>query len=286
LKLTRKQKEMIELQKNEVEEQKNIVEQQKAIVDEKNSDITASIRYASRIQHALLTTEDYIGKHVNEHFILFKPRDIVSGDFYWAFQMEGAFYLACCDCTGHGVPGAFMSLLNISMLNESIIERKITRPDLVLNDIRTNVIKALNPDGKSETKDGMDCSLVAIDFQSNTLNAACANNTVWIIRGTECIELNADKMPVGIQDSIHKPFTLHTFEIKKGDCIYLFTDGYADQFGGAKGKKFKYKQLQERLLAISHQPMAKQKQELEIAFENWKGNLEQVDDVLIIGLRI
>jgi tetratricopeptide (TPR) repeat protein len=297
---------IITLQKEEVEKQKELIELQKSIVDEKNSNITASIRYASRIQHALLTTEDYIGKHLPEYFILFKPRDIVSGDFYWAFQAppppeggisepmnppsEGSeaslFYLACCDCTGHGVPGAFMSLLNISMLNETVIERKITRPDLVLNEIRNNVIKALNPDGKSETKDGMDCSLLAFDLKNKKMQVACANNPVWIIRGSECIESTVDKMPVGIQDVEHKPFTLQNFELQKGDCVYTFTDGYADQFGGPKGKKLKYKTFQEKLSIISRQPMEKQKQELETMFEQWKGNLEQVDDVLVIGIRI
>ncbi|HTB05352.1 MAG TPA: tetratricopeptide repeat protein [Bacteroidia bacterium] len=266
--------------------QKKEVEHQKAIAEEKNKDITASIRYASRIQRALLTTDEYIGQHLQEYFILFKPRDIVSGDFYWAFVTDKRFYIACCDCTGHGVPGAFMSLLNISMLNESVVERKITRPDLILNAIRTSVINALNPDGKSETKDGMDCSLAAIDFQNNMLHAACANNPVWIIRDGQCTELKPDKMPVGIQDMEQKPFTLKSFELKKGDCIYLFTDGYADQFGGPKGKKFKYVQLQELLVSNAYKPMKDQKSILDAQFESWKYSLEQVDDVLMIGIRV
>ncbi len=295
LRITRSQKALIEKQKLVVEEQKLLVEQQKAIVDEKNKDITDSIHYASRIQRALLTSDAYISKYLKEHFILFKPRDIVSGDFYWAYQAppeagEGwgeAFYFACCDCTGHGVPGAFMSLLNISMLNESVLERKIIRPDMILNDVRANIIKALNPDGSDTGKDGMDCSLGMFDFKNNVLKVSCANNPVWIIKqDNSFVEVQPDKMPVGIQYGEQKPFKINTVQLNKGDCVYLFTDGYADQFGGPKGKKFKYKQLQELIVANAHKPMDEQKNILDVAIESWKGNLEQVDDILIIGIRV
>jgi len=275
-----------------IREQKTVIEKQKMLVEEKNKDLTDSIHYASRIQKALLTTHDYLGKHLNEYFIFFKPRDIVSGDFYWAFAGNNDnFFLACCDCTGHGVPGAFMSLLNISMLNESVIEHKITRPDLVLNDVRHNLIKALNPEGSdTESKDGMDCVLCSFDMKKGTLNLACANNPVWIIPSAAgvngVVEITPDKMPVGVQYGEQKPFTLKTAPIEKGDCIYLFTDGYADQFGGAKGKKFKYKQLQELIVANANKPMAEQRRILSETFEEWKGDLEQVDDVLIIGIRV
>jgi serine phosphatase RsbU (regulator of sigma subunit) len=283
------QKLVVEEQKAKVEEQNSLIEHQKAIVEEKNKDITDSIRYASRIQRALLTTDEYIDKHVKEHFVLFKPRDIVSGDFYWAFSGYGVFYVACCDCTGHGVPGAFMSLLNISMLNESVIERKILRPERVLNDLRDNIIKALNP-GKidSESKDGMDCSLCTFDFKNNTMQAACANNPVWIVRnGTLLVEeIVPDKMPVGLQHGDQKSFTLHNVKLHKGDTVYMFTDGYADQFGGPKGKKFKYKQLQQLLIDNCHLSMQEQKSILDKALEDWKGNLEQVDDILIMGIRV
>jgi serine phosphatase RsbU (regulator of sigma subunit) len=256
-----------------ITEQKIEVEKQKLIVDEKNKDITDSIKYASRIQRALLTSHEYINKHVKDQFILFKPRDIVSGDFYWAFRQPGAdiFYMACCDCTGHGVPGAFMSLLNISMLNESIIERKITEPDRVLNEIRDNIIKALNP-GKtdSESKDGMDCALCAFDFKNMTMQVACANNPVWIIKKTgEFTEINPDKMPVGIQYGDQRPFTLHTVKLDEGDIVYMFTDGYADQFGGPKGKKFKYKQLQDIVMENAQKSMREQKKILENTFSRF-----------------
>ncbi|HTA82303.1 MAG TPA: tetratricopeptide repeat protein [Bacteroidia bacterium] len=275
-----------------ITEQKHEVERQKLIVDEKNKDITDSIKYASRIQRALLTTQEYIGKQVKEHFIFFKPRDIVSGDFYWAFKADASnndlFYLACCDCTGHGVPGAFMSLLNISMLNESVIERKITMPDKVLNDIRDNIIKSLNPEkADTESKDGMDCVLSAFDLKNKRLHMACANNPVWIMRKAgEFVEINPDKMPVGIQYGDQKPFTLHTINLEEGDIIYMFTDGYADQFGGPKGKKFKYKQLQEIIIANAQKPMSEQKDILERTFVEWMGGLEQIDDMLVIGIKV
>jgi serine phosphatase RsbU (regulator of sigma subunit) len=321
LRITRKQKALIENQKQVVEQQKILVEQQKAIVDEKNKDITDSIHYASRIQRALLTTDEYISKRLSDYFILFKPRDIVSGDFYWAFEAaslnpseggtgkgdgiplsgghRGAFYIAACDCTGHGVPGAFMSLLNISILNEVVVEKKIYEPAKILGEVRDHIIKALNPKGKDDgSKDGMDCILASLAPSSPkggmTLTYTAAYNTPLVIKksppseGGEAVvlDLPTDKMPVGIFTGEKKPFTQHSVELQKGDCIYLFTDGYADQFGGPKGKKFKYKALSEKLKAISEKPMAEQKQLLEQTFEEWKGNLEQVDDVLIIGIRV
>jgi len=302
--ITQRQKTVIEKQKQVVEEQKLLVEHQKAIVDEKNKDITDSIHYASRIQRALLTTDDYIGKRLKEYFILFKPRDIVSGDFYWANEVEtdaGKRLLVCAgDCTGHGVPGAFMSLLNISILNEVNIEKKINEPAKILNEVRDHIIKALNPEGKDEgSKDGMDCVLASLAPSSPEggiiLTYAAAYNAPLVIKKSppsECnseaveAELPCDKMPVGIFIGEKKPFTQHSVEMNSGDCLYLFTDGYADQFGGPKGKKFKYKTLSEKLKTISEKPMAEQKQILEGTFEEWKGNLEQVDDVLIIGIRV
>ncbi|MGP8216615.1 MAG: SpoIIE family protein phosphatase [Bacteroidia bacterium] len=270
------------------------IKKQSAIIAEKNKDLIDSINCASRIQRALLTTDDYLSKYLKEYFILFKPRDIVSGDFYWAYAAPlgggGAFHIACCDCTGHGVPGAFMSLLNISMFNETVIERKITRPDLALNDIRNNIIKALNPEGSDiESKDGMDCIYCSFDMEHKMLYAACANNPLWIIKQNDrktVIEFTPDKMPVGVHYGIEKPFTLHSEQLAEGDCIYLFSDGYADQFGGPKGKKFKHSQLQEKLLEICDKPLAEQRNILEKTFEGWKGNNEQVDDVLVIGIKI
>jgi serine phosphatase RsbU (regulator of sigma subunit) len=286
-----------------IEKQKGEVEHQKAMVEEKQKEILDSIHYAGRIQRAVITSDSYIAAHLPEYFTLYKPKDIVSGDFYWALKTNDTFYLITADCTGHGVPGAFMSLLNISILNEIVIERKITRPDLILNEARKDIIKALNPVGHEDAKDGMDCILCAFNFKTLTLEYASANNSFYILRkrtdsevatsaspillaGFELIICPPDKMPVGKSPKDTEPFTLRTVQLQKGDIIYTLTDGLADQFGGPKGKKFKYKKLQELIAANAHLPMPEQKEILETIMEDWRGNLEQVDDMLLIGLRV
>ncbi len=194
--------------------------------------------------------------------------------------------LAICDCTGHGVPGAFMSLLNISFLNEIVMERNIHKPDLVFNHLRDDIIKVLNPAGTlEEGKDGMDAVLCNFDFKQNRFDFACANNPIWIIRNNQLKEFKPDKMPIGMHED-RKPFSIQSEQLQKGDVIYLFTDGYADQFGGTKGKKFKYKQLKDLLLENCHLTLAEQSEILSQKFESWKRDLEQVDDVLIVGIRI
>jgi serine phosphatase RsbU (regulator of sigma subunit) len=279
-----KANEIIELQKNEVQLQKELVE-------EKQKEILDSIHYAKRIQGALMASESLLKKNLPEYFVLYKPKDIVSGDFYWANSSGNNFLLCTADCTGHGVPGAFMSLLNISLLNETVIEKKITRPDLILNNVRNEIIRSLNPEGiEIESKDGMDCILCNFDFQKMTLEVACSNNPLWVIPAgndkKEITELKPDKMPVGIGGGEMKPFSLQKLDLQKGDIIYTFTDGFVDQFGGTKGKKFKYKQLQEIIIANTMFSMNEQKQILDRTFESWRGNLEQVDDVLIIGIKV
>ncbi len=267
--------------------QKEIIEKQKHLVEENQKEIIDSITYAKRIQQVLLTSEKYIGNYVKEFFILFKPKDIVSGDFYWATCINNKFYLATADCTGHGVPGAFMSMLGINFLNEIIIEKKIARPDEVLNNLRTEIIEALNPEGSTEkSKDGMDMSLCCFDFIGNTLEYASANNGIYIVRNKEVIELKSDKMPVGMHTEDIMPFTYNKVQLQQGDVVYTYTDGYPDQFGGPKGKKFKYKQFIEQLSSISPESMAIQKEHLSMVFDNWKGSLEQVDDVTVIGISI
>lgn len=263
-----------------------IISKQKEIVEAKQKEILSSIYYAKRIQNALLTSENYFKKRLNDFFILYKPKDIVSGDFYWALEHKNVFYLIVADCTGHGVPGAFMSLLNISILNELIIEKGVLRPDLILNEARKEIIRSLNPEGGDESKDGMDCILCAFDFKNNKLQYACANNSFFIVRDEKLIISETDKMPVGLSHDNEKSFALHEMDFKKNDQLFLITDGYADQFGGAKGKKFKYKQLQELLLKLSVKNTEEQKETLNNEFENWKGNLEQVDDVCVIGIKI
>ncbi|MBS1637808.1 MAG: tetratricopeptide repeat protein [Bacteroidetes bacterium] len=272
----------------ELEARNAVIQHQKEVVEEKNKEITDSINYARRIQQALLTGDSYFTANLGaEHFIFHKPKDIVSGDFYWGLQHHDMFYIATADCTGHGVPGAFMSMLNISYLNEAVIERNIREPDQVLHAIRKEVIKALNPHGTTiESKDGMDCVLCAFNLQEMHLSFAAANNPLWLCRNNFMVEYKPDKMPVGKHDKEHEPFTCHHVELQKGDVIYTFTDGYADQFGGEKGKKFKYQQLEALLLSIHQLPVHEQAIVLEKRFHEWKGNLEQVDDVLVIGVKI
>ncbi|TAL58900.1 MAG: tetratricopeptide repeat protein [Bacteroidetes bacterium] len=292
----RKKNKIIEDQKSEVDHKNKALQGANAEIAQKNKDITDSIQYAKRIQRALLASDTLLKKNLPEYFVLYKPKDIVSGDFYWASLTpslspngEGSRFLLCtADCTGHGVPGAFMSLLNISLLNEISLQRKITSPDLILNNVREQIISILNPEGtETESKDGMDCMLCSFDIKNKQLEFAAANNPLWILKNgsPEIEEYKPDKQPVGFH-SIYKPFSLQTTKLEKGDIVYSFTDGFADQFGGPKGKKFKYKQLEELILANSKMPMLEQRNMFEKAFANWQGELEQVDDVLVIGVRI
>lgn len=259
---------------------------QKSIIEVKHKEITDSIVYAKRIQQAMLTTESYISRYAPEHFIYFKPRDIVSGDFYWALYQHDKFWMAACDCTGHGVPGAFMSLLNISYLNETVLEKKISSPEKVLEEVRASIMRSLDADGKHENRDGMDCAVFAIDFRNMTLEAACANNSLYIYRNGSYIELKADKQPVGLHQEKAAPYTLHKLPLQQGDMIYAFTDGFADQFGGRDGKKFKSNNFRKLLEAVHDRPAREQMSTIAQTFDRWKGNLEQVDDVCVIGVRI
>ncbi|MFI5151237.1 MAG: SpoIIE family protein phosphatase [Bacteroidia bacterium] len=269
-----------------LEEQKQEIKRQKELIEEKNRETMDSIYYARRIQQALFASEAQLKEQLPEHFVFFRPKDVVSGDFYWAQKKGSSFYLACSDCTGHGVPGAFMSLLNISFLNEALNTTTLKNPDELLGYVRSRIIDSLKADGSSEGgKDGMDAVLCAYDAGTRKLVTSCAYNPVWIIRREELIQIAPDKYPVGKHDRDREPFTLHEIQLQQGDQVYLFTDGYADQFGGPRGKKFKYSQLKELLLSNTGLSLEEQQQKLCDAFENWKGNLEQVDDVLVIGIR-
>ncbi len=258
---------------------------QKDIIEHQRNEMIDSINYAKRIQFALLAHQDLLNTNLPEHFVFFKPKDIVSGDFYWATKKNNYFYLAVCDCTGHGVPGAFMSLLNISFLNEAINEKNILEPNEVLNHVRMRLIE--NMDGK---QDGMDAILLRYKCPQpgeliTEIVYAAANNTPILIRDSSVISCTKDKMPVGKGETNYS-FTRQTLTLQKGDSLFLYTDGFADQFGGPKGKKFKYKQLNDLLLTNTNLTSKEQNANLNTVMEQWQGNLEQVDDVCVIGIKI
>ena len=262
----------------EIERLKNVeLKSAYDLIEIKNKEILDSINYAKRIQFALLAHNELLNENLKNYFVLFKPKDIVSGDFYWATKKGDDFFLACCDSTGHGVPGAFMSLLNISFLNEAINEKNILSPEQVLNHVRERLIQ--NLDGG---QDGMDATLVRIN--GNKISYASSNNSPLLIRDKQLIQLNADKMPVG-KGHRSESFNLHDITLKAGDTLYFFTDGFADQFGGPDGKKYKSKHLASLLLSNVDDDMEVQKEKLKDAFHAWQGNLEQVDDVCIIGIK-
>ncbi len=266
---------LITQQKLEVEKQKEIVEEhQQAIVD--------SIHYAKLIQTSLLGNTALINKNLPQHYIYFKPKDIVSGDFYWTAEHGDKFFIAVCDCTGHGVPGAFMSLLTNGFLNEAIKEKNITLPNEVLNYVRKRLIESIGVDGQ---QDGMDAILLCFEKDVNTITYAAANNQPLLIRDTQLIVLAKDKMPVGKGEKTDS-FTLQTVELQKNDALYLYSDGYADQFGGPRSKRFKNKTLTDLLCANSNLSMEAQLSVLETTFDNWKGDLVQLDDVCVVGIKI
>lgn len=274
-KVTQKQNVLIQEQKAELQEQKELIEEaQKETLD--------SIHYAKRIQTALIANSAFVDEHLPNNFIYFNPKDIVSGDFYWASFHNNKFYLAICDSTGHGVPGAFMSLLNMGFLSEAIKEKNIEKPNEIFNYVRQRLISTISDE---KQKDGMDGILICVDKKTGTITYCAANNEPILIHNGTIIELPKDKMPVG-KGERSEDFKLQSIDLKPGDCLYLYTDGFADQFGGPKGKKFKYKQLNELLLSLQDHSLTDQKQILESAFKNWKGSLEQVDDVLIAGIRL
>lgn len=255
---------------------------QKHIIEEKQKEIIDSINYAKRIQYALMSHSDLLEQNIPGHFTFFKPKAIVSGDFFWVNKKNNLFYLAVCDSTGHGVPGAFMSLLNISFLNEAINEKNIEQPNEIFNYVRMRLIESISRD---DQKDGFDGILLCFDKKNGTVTYSASNNKPVLINEHKLTELITDKMPVGKGENMN-PFTLKSIPAKKGDTLYLYSDGFADQFGGPQGKKFKYKPLNQLLLSISDDPMPVQFDKLSSTFENWKGELEQVDDILVIGIKV
>jgi len=281
------QRDEIEAQRDEIQRQKEFADKQTDYILRQNKDITDSIEYAKHIQIALFPDKLTLQKILREGFCLFKPKDIVSGDFYWVAELDGKSIIVAADCTGHGVPGAFMSIIGINFLNEIVFDENEQKPSEILNRLRKKVVKTLVHSNRiEEAKDGMDMSLVILDHEKMKLQYAGAYNHLYFIRGHMLEIIKADRMPVGLSAKAMKPFTNHEIDIQPGDQFYMFTDGYADQFGGPLRKKFRIGNLRELLLEIHDKNIQEQKQILYESFINWKGEQPQVDDVLVLGFKI
>ena len=269
----------------EVVRQRDEIERQRHKLEELYKDVTDSIRYAKRLQDSILPPEKYIGELLPDSFVLFKPKDIVSGDFYWFERTNNKVLFAAVDCTGHGVPGAFMSLVGANALNQAVREHNLEKPANILDDLNKLSSEFLNKQNEeSDVRDGMDLALCAIDIEHKVLEYAGANNPLYIIRNDEIMVTKADKFAIG--SMTEEKYTNHKIQLEPGDSIYVFSDGYADQFGGPKGKKFMYKQFRETLKSLKGKPMQDQKRILDEKIESWKGKFEQIDDILVIGVKI
>jgi serine phosphatase RsbU (regulator of sigma subunit) len=298
------QKDEIEAQMDEIEAQRNQIEIQRDLVVSQNREITASISYAQRIQEAVLPSDAYMTEVMPEHFVLYKPRDMVSGDFYWIRRIKNYLVVVAADCTGHGVPGAFMSMLGISFLNEQVSKSRMDPPGEILNRLRKKVKDTLSQQGKvEEQKDGMDMALAMIDMEEKDLEFGGAYNPLYLIRkaaasddhlmkyfalevdGYRLYHLKGDCQPVGIY-SMASDFSTKKIKLLEGDTIYLFSDGFADQVGGPRNKKFMSRNFKKTLLSIHHLSMKEQKKHLDDTLENWRGKNEQVDDILVMGMRM
>ncbi len=302
--LLRQQKEEIERQnselhqqKEEIEAQRDEIQRQNEVVQKQNQHITESIQYASYLQNAILPPRDLFEKLLPDHFVLYKPKDIVSGDFYWLNERGNKIIIAAADCTGHGVPGAFMSMLGTSLLDEIVLKDGITTAGGILNRLRTNVKKSLRQTGKEgEAKDGMDISVCVYDKKLLKVQFAGAYNPVYVVKKTngqssemaenqrEIVKYNGDRMPIGIYAK-ETPFRNREIQLEKDDIVYMFSDGFPDQFGGEKNEKFKQKRFRELLLSNSAKNMEEQCEIIEQAFMEWKWNNDQIDDILVLGFR-
>lgn len=271
----------------EVVRQKEEIEVQKQKIEELYIDVTDSIRYAKRLQQSILPSDNFVRNALPDSFVLFKPKDIVSGDFYWVEQNEDKVLFAAVDCTGHGVPGAFMSLVGHNGLNRALHDNNLDVPSKILDDLNKATSEVLNKeDQEEEVNDGMDVAMCSIDYKKMKLEYAGANNPLYIVREGELMETKADKFAIGGAGQDEKRFTNHEFDLQKDDIVYVFSDGYADQFGGERGKKFMYRQFRNLLVEIQDKPMDEQKRILDTTITDWRGSIEQIDDIIIIGVRV
>jgi len=296
-------------QNEEIRTQRDEIEKQKEIAETIHLEISESIDYATRLQKSILPEEKVLKKYISEHFVLFKPKDKVSGDFYWWAHIENHTIITAADSTGHGVPGAFMSMLGVSFLREIVMKEYMTHTGIILKRLRKEIIKSLKQkDEVGEQKDGMDMAIISIDHETNIVQFSGANNPLYIVKSGKLkvkseknntiklyeldelstfklYEIKPNKMPIAIYQKMDN-FTTHEIQLEKGDQLYMFSDGFADQFGGEKGKKFKYKPFKKLLLENADKPMFEQKEILNNTFHDWKGKYEQIDDVVILGIKI
>jgi serine phosphatase RsbU (regulator of sigma subunit) len=263
------------------------LKEQNELIEEKNKSITDSINYAKRLQNAILPSSEIIAEILPEHFVLYQPKDIVSGDWYWVSHHDSKFMVAAVDCTGHGVPGALLSIVGHNAISQTVNELGITQPDKVLYSMNSIIKKILHQDKGSDIRDGMDMALCTFDKSTNTLEYCGANNPLYIISDGKLQIVKASKLTVGsLQEDIKEKPVNNVIQLKKGDCFYIFSDGYADQFGGKDNKKFKTSRMQELLISLNPRPMPEQKKLIFDSFTKWKGDYEQVDDVLVMGMRV
>ncbi len=270
-----------------LKKQKKAIEEQRDKINKQKKDITDSILYAKRIQTALLPPNTLLDNLLSDYFVLYKPRDIVSGDYYWVSNKNEKTVIVAADCTGHGVPGAFMSMLGMAFLNEIIQQENDILSDALLNKLRENVIVSLRQTGKiGETKDGMDLAMTIVDRKNQRLQFSGANNPLVLIRNGEILQYKGDKMPIGISDKANSSFTSHVIDFKPGDTFYMYSDGYVDQFGGPDNRKFMSKSFREMLLNIQDKTMKDQETYLNETIDNWRGSTEQIDDILVMGIKL
>jgi len=253
-------------------------------IEEIYDTITDSLYYAQRIQNATLPHDSYLEKMMEEYFVIYRPRDIVSGDFYWVNKTQNKLLLVAADCTGHGVPGALMSMMSLAFVKEIITLENILQPHDILNKLRSTIISTFYSSDTEEISDGLDAAIVLIDLENNYLHFSGANSPLYIIRSNELIEFKGNRMPVGSYP-MQNPFSSVKVNIKEGDCIYLFSDGYADQFGGAENRKMMHHNFRDTLLKYNRKPMKQQKELLIDYFYTWMGYNDQVDDILVLGYR-